>query len=1233
MIPPRDAVEAFIARNALPASVERARKYRAELVESGDGRAGFLCGGSHGAVYRQTVVFDDAAPVAASCSCPYNRGGICKHIVAALRVLADLGDKGLENVRRKPARKTPAGAAKKPAETAARPLRYALPEDGLLDFDAMKADIGRRQHFSVYGMESRIIGFEAGAWTFETHDWQGRSRQSLTRPSEYEAELSCNCKSKQAKHYCAHLLSVLKLAEENLGADCLLPDYSERRISEVLADYGMTLQDDYAAFFEFGFEGQGLQITLKEPGLVPLSFSLANRTIPQPARPGKAEGAKADVVLVLHFTGGIFAGFGLYYAKRKKNGAPAANLKAVDIYNAGDILFDGMLPDNAKDIWYAVQDLSAQYRRFVRQQDAGGLGKTVDAFNRLLDSFPDLPLFADKSEEGLHAANLNLNHLYEISVSDRPAQLRYRLKSKGALHLLEASVVLNGKAVKPERLRRTANPFFIYLSDTVTRYPDAKTAADIMRAVVRPDLAVLKRHAEIFRQNIVSPLAEHYEIESRSFAKAATPSETDISFEKQVYVREEGGMVRFLPAAQYSGQLIAIGSRALRLQTDGAGNFTKLPRNEAAEREFAAFFESLHPDFQNVSDGLYLLAPEQLAEDFWFIEFADALKRQGIELLGAKSLKSWHYNLNKPKLSMNTEEGADWFDLKIELHYGSQTAALKDIRQALVKKQDFVTLSDGSIGMLPESWLAGIAPYLQAGEVRKDRIRLNGLQFGIIDRLYEHLEEKPRFLQEMYERKQRLQNLSAQPDVKLSDGLKATLRPYQQYGLNWLVFLHQNRLGGCLADDMGLGKTLQTIAFLHYLKTTQQPGLPSLIVAPATLVFNWQAEITKFCPGLKVLDYTGQGRLKGSAASAACDVVLTTYGTLVQDIDLLKEYDFYYVILDESQAIKNPLSQRYKACRLLKAYNRLILSGTPIENNTFDLYAQFNFLNPGLLGSSARFKKEFADAVDKNKDAGSAALLAKLVNPFILRRTKGQVAAELPPKTESVIYCEMGAKQRKVYETVKKEYREYLLDKIGTEGIGKSQIPILEGLTKLRQICNSPAMLEDSGYSGESAKLDILIENIKEKTGKHKILVFSSFVKMLSLIEGRLKDEGIAYEYLDGRTRKRQEKVENFQNSGHIRVFLISTKAGGTGLNLTEADYVFIVDPWWNPAVENQAVDRSHRIGQTKHVMAYRLICRDSIEEKILALQQKKQSIADSIVSVDEEKKSFDLDEVRQLFA
>ncbi|MBL7752281.1 MAG: DEAD/DEAH box helicase, partial [Chitinophagaceae bacterium] len=367
------------------------------------------------------------------------------------------------------------------------------------------------------------------------------------------------------------------------------------------------------------------------------------------------------------------------------------------------------------------------------------------------------------------------------------------------------------------------------------------------------------------------------------------------------------------------------------------------------------------------------------------------------------------------------------------------------------------------------------------------------------------------------------------------------------------------------------------------------------------------------------------------------DVIITTYGTLRSDIKLLVTIDFDYLVLDESQAIKNPAIKVTRAASLLKAKNRLCMSGTPLQNNTFDIYAQMNFLNPGMLGTMEFFRQEFAIPIDKFGEEDRKDHLRKILYPFILRRTKEQVARDLPEKQEMILYCEMEDEQRRIYDAYRNDYRNQILGTIETQGIQKSQLTILQGLMKLRQICDSPAILnEEDKFENHSIKLDELAREITENIGNHKALVFSQFLGMLALIKDRLKHLGITYEYFDGSTSApdREKAIQSFQNDDKVRVFLISLKAGGVGLNLTAADYVYIVDPWWNPAVEQQAIDRTHRIGQTKNIFAYRMICKDTIEDKIIQLQEKKRALAKELIADDSSfVKSLSREDVEYLFS
>jgi SNF2 family DNA or RNA helicase len=528
-------------------------------------------------------------------------------------------------------------------------------------------------------------------------------------------------------------------------------------------------------------------------------------------------------------------------------------------------------------------------------------------------------------------------------------------------------------------------------------------------------------------------------------------------------------------------------------------------------------------------------------------------------------------------------------------------------------------LSDGSIGLLPEAWLKRLAPLAGLGESKDDHLRFQSAQACLLDAWL--ASEPEATCDETFARaRRRLQRFEGIEPAEAPPEFRGELRGYQQTGLGWLHFLREFGFGGCLADDMGLGKTVQVLALLESRRAIRDAeGLgPSLVVAPRSLIFNWLAEAERFTPRLRVLDHTGIGRAKGEDEPfAAYDLVLTTYGTLRRDVATLRRVEFDYVVLDEAQAIKNGDSQSAKAARLLRGRHRLALSGTPIENHLGELWSLLEFLNPGLLGAASVLRTRSTEL--RNPDAETRPLLARALRPFLLRRTKEQVASELPAKLEQTLFCELPAKQRQLYDELRDHYRAALGARIGEQGLGKSKILVLEALLRLRQAACHPGLLDKERAAEPCAKLDLLLPQLREVADEgHKALVFSQFTSFLALLRRQLDAEGLPYLYLDGRTRDRQEKVEQFQTNPDFPLFLISLKAGGLGLNLTAADYVYLLDPWWNPAVEAQAIDRAHRIGQTRPVFASRIVAKDTVEEKILALQRSKRELADAILQADE---------------
>jgi SNF2 family DNA or RNA helicase len=444
----------------------------------------------------------------------------------------------------------------------------------------------------------------------------------------------------------------------------------------------------------------------------------------------------------------------------------------------------------------------------------------------------------------------------------------------------------------------------------------------------------------------------------------------------------------------------------------------------------------------------------------------------------------------------------------------------------------------------------------------------------------------------------------------------STLRPYQQQGLEWMQFLRRHQLAGVLADDMGLGKTVQTLAHVLAEKQAGRLDRPALVVMPTTLVPNWLAEAARFAPGLKVLSLHGAQRKDSFDRIGESDLVLTTYPLVWRDHEALAGQAYHLLILDEAQYVKNAASRGAAAIRQLDARHRLCLTGTPLENNLGELWAQFDFLLPGFLGSQQDFNKRWRNPIEKFGDEARRELLARRLRPFMLRRKKDEVATELPPKTQIVTTVELEAGQRDLYETVRTAMQKKVREAIAGQGLARSHIIVLDALLKLRQACCDPRLVKLSGAkAAQSAKLDMLMTMVPALLAEgRKVLLFSQFTAMLDLIAEALDDGGIPYVILTGETGDRSLPVQRFQR-GDVPLFLISLKAGGVGLNLTAADTVIHYDPWWNPAAENQATDRAHRLGQDKPVFVYKLIVAGSIEEKIVALQERKAALADSILS------------------
>ncbi|WP_293310404.1 DEAD/DEAH box helicase [Pedobacter sp. UBA5917] len=612
----------------------------------------------------------------------------------------------------------------------------------------------------------------------------------------------------------------------------------------------------------------------------------------------------------------------------------------------------------------------------------------------------------------------------------------------------------------------------------------------------------------------------------------------------------------------------------------------------------------------------------------WVNEHIELLESSGFEIEQATGQKK--FVLGASKIDLEVKEGNDWFDIHAVVWFGKYQIPFLSLKQHILHKKREFLLPDGEVAIIPDKWFTQYGSLFSLAEAGQT-LKLKKHHIGLINDLAEDS-----LANVTLERKlQRLSDFEDIADTQMPVHFKGSLRDYQKAGYNWFSFLREYNFGGCLADDMGLGKTIQTLAMLQKVKEEDQllgTQTTSLIIMPTSLIYNWLTEAKKFTPKLKILAHTGTNRNKDVANFANYDIVITTYGVTRVDVDELKNFYFNYIILDESQNIKNPSSKSFKAVRSLKSKHKLILSGTPVENSVSDLWSQLTFLNPGLLGTQAFFYEEYVQAIEKKKDEEKARKLQSIIKPFVLRRTKEQVAAELPPKTEQVIYCDMSEDQAAYYEKTKSAYRNDLLQSMDDGTFAQKQVQLLQGLTALRQLANHPVMI-DGEYISDSGKFENVIHTLDNVLkGGHKVLVFSQFVKHLDIFKKHFEAENIPFAYLDGATRNRGEIVSEFQQNTDLKVFLISIKAGGVGLNLTQADYVFILDPWWNPAVEQQAIDRTHRIGQDKKVFIYKFIAKDTVEEKILALQNRKKSLANSLITTEESFfKSLSKEDIRDI--
>lgn len=1198
---------------------------------------------SYSTYYKVTVQkYDDPKNFSVRCSCPYNISDICRHEAACLMQLQDLVDKNLLDGTGNVARYN---------------QRHTVAKIKFIDLKMIRVLAGMENYTAAEEILRKIkcnIQEAANEKVKAELETDNQTFQIIIQKND-ERNFDTSCTCEEITHLlCRHKTALFLQLLNNWG-----PYYFDsirnwdKEKNKLLEGYGYNLEDDLSGKFEFIYKEGKPFLKVLDTSIRRITATCNTKVEPMDETDtveievNTLRTRNKQVTLVFNSNEKSFPFISFDVVQGEYDNEQHKFIGRIEKLDLGKYVnTDGFSEQDKALIQQARKLQQSEINKYLnRNSPFSGYWENIirdenDDFPEetkiLIAEFvqPKLKRILDLNEgrpfyylpAGKKFITQNLEHL-DFS-KDEPV-MEFNIIASGNEKLMESMVIVEQEKVKLSENQWSSNLLFLH---DQTVYLWNKPEHVLVAEKFRNTLHIPDKEWPVLLKDMVIPLSNEFKISfDSSLIKETKEGQPEIS----VMLIEKGDYLLFQPVFSYKGFNVKAEDKDTIIVPDD-DKVVMVKRNKEAENEFIAKLGSLHSQFINQSQNKNLvLKGADVLKNNWFFLFVDAMKEMKVPVYGFEALKNFRFNTAKPSTRIHLSSGMDWFDAKVELTFGEQHIGISEIQKALSNKQSFVQLNDGTLGILPDEWIRKYSLLFKVGEGKNNQLRLSKFHLSVIDDLYDQRDEQELSF-ELDEKYERLRNFKSIPEVAVPAELENRLRPYQLSGLHWLNYLNTVGWGGILADDMGLGKTVQALAMLrHYFE--ENGSLRALVVCPTTLIYNWENEIKKFTPSLKWKIHHGNTRSKRKEELGDEDILITTYGTLRSDVQLLMRVPFDYVVLDESQAIKNPASKVTKAACLLKSRNRICMSGTPLQNNTFDIYAQMNFLNPGLLGSMEFFRNEFSTPIDKLGEQEQKEHLKKLLYPFILRRTKEQVARDLPEKTETILFCEMEDAQRNVYEAYRNAYRNKILGVIEEQGVNKSQLTILQGLMKLRQICDSPAILnEEEKFPNDSIKLEELTREITENIGEHKALIFSQFLGMLSLIRQKLKENNIEFEYFDGSTTPpdREKAIQNFQNNEDCRVFLISLKAGGVGLNLTAADYVYIVDPWWNPAVEQQAIDRTHRIGQTKNIFAYRMICKDTIEDKILQLQERKRILAKELISDDQTfVKSLTKEDVEYLFS
>lgn len=1193
--------------------------------------------------------YSDPRQISLRCTCPYNLGDICKHEVASLFQLQELLDKG--QLGDEEVYYDQRHTVIKLRNLDLRSLRSLCSSDS---FNEAEKFLQKKKAKIVSAKDETVKAVVV---------LDGKDHTVVIRKNDERSfDTSCDYEDTEYPLCLPKVIVFMQLIKQH-GSDYF--DTIRNRDVEknkLLEAYGYSLADDLKGKFEFVFkEGKPflrvLDSSIKRVNM-PGSAAAPKLVVTQQKKQEAA--AETDVAvetvaapvsrlgIVFNFNKRSYPYFTVDTVIGETNEAQNGFAGAVEALDIAKYIDTSNYSEHDIALLNTVRKLQdTELKKYILRNTPFGNaleepaldGELNEEEKKLADEYllPRIKkLLADAAENPLafilpQGKKFITQNLQSADAIETPVTIEFFIDKSGDDFICECLVRARGMVHGIEE-NEAPTPLVYLYNHQLFALPDADTVSLLQKFSKDGKIIIPQEEWPLTLHEFILPLAKEYKTD---FDPSLLQVIKGVEPEVKLFLTEKGDFLVFRPVFSYKGHETSAVGKQVMLIPEGS-KILAVHRNKEKEEAFIQKLQNLHSNFIiNEEEGTLALKGVEILKENWFFLFVDAMKEMQVPVFGHEALRNFRFNTAKPQTKIFISSNTDWFDAKVDIMFGEQKVSIAEVKRALAAKQQYVQLNDGTLGILPDEWLKKYSLLFRVGEGSNNKLKLSQYHKSVIDELYE-LQNEEELQFELEEKYNRLKDFEKISEVAPPQHLQQTLRPYQVAGFQWLSYLQNINWGGILADDMGLGKTIQALSFLQHYKYSH-PEMKALVVCPTTLIYNWENEIRKFTPQMSYCIHHGSTRARNSDEILKQDITITTYGTLRSDIKLFLNVKFDYLVLDESQAIKNPSSKVTRAASLLNAKHRLCMSGTPLQNNTFDIYAQMNFLNPGMLGSIEFFRQEFAIPIDKLGEADRKEHLRKILYPFILRRTKEQVAKDLPEKQEMILWCEMGDEQRRIYDAYRNDYRDKILGTIDNQGLGKSQLTILQGLMKLRQICDSPAILnEEEAFENHSIKIEELAREITEDMSDHKALVFSQFLGMLGLIRQKLDELGVKYEYFDGSTSApdREKAIQNFQNNDEVRVFLISLKAGGVGLNLTAADYVYIVDPWWNPAVEQQAIDRTHRIGQTKNIFAYRMICKDTIEDKILKLQEKKKALARDLIS-DESGfvKSLTKEDVEYLFS